>query len=79
MSGAPEVPQGVRPSMVEMREFRRQRWRLWALGKYCDLLVRLAARDGLTAGLADRCERAIAEAECTQLWLDRRVDDLATQ
>lgn len=76
----PEVLGGVlrtRPTMVEVREFRHQRWRLNALAQYCDLLVRVAERQGLTEDLADRIERAIAEADRAQLWLDQRADAMA--
>jgi ABC-type molybdate transport system permease subunit len=60
--------------LTELREFSRQKWRLRALGEYGALLVSIAKKRGLTSDLAERIERAIAEAQRTEDWLDQTAD-----
>ena len=71
-------PRLRRPSMAQLREFRREEWRLRALADYCGLLVRLSERHPQNARLMDRIEQAIAEADRTQAHLDRMTDALCT-
>jgi hypothetical protein len=77
LGGDDTQPRRWRPSMVQVREFQHEQWRLWALGDYVALLTRLIRRSPEDSNLYDRVERAIAEAERTQAHLDEMTDALA--